>query len=100
MFYGLFLHNIKWLFGRVVKAVDSSSTIVKMQAFEPPRSHYFLKSPHKDIYDRSQHESLSYNKASHKACSRVFKAIQVLRPLLIKFCGLKDSSYKSPIYHK
>ena len=32
----------KGLCGRVVKAVDSSSTIVKMHAFEPRRSHYFL----------------------------------------------------------
>jgi hypothetical protein len=30
------------LFGRVVKAVDSSSTIIKMHAFEPRRSHHFF----------------------------------------------------------
>ena len=35
-------HFNKGLCGRVVKAVDSSSTIVKMHAFEPRRSHYFL----------------------------------------------------------
>ena len=34
----------KRLCGRVVKAVDSSSTIVKMHEFEPRRSHYFFNS--------------------------------------------------------
>ena len=33
---------IKRLCGRVVKAVDSSSTIVKMHEFEPRRSQYIF----------------------------------------------------------